>query len=98
METFGLTILEAMSLGIPVIAPPVGGPTELVDDGNNGYLIDSRETEVLAQKILELANNPGRCFEFSNAAREKSKLFSPEKFAENILEAISLVAKQISKL
>src|SRR5690606_20745125 len=43
VETFGLTIIEAMAYGIPVIVPPVGGPTEIVRDGIEGYLISSYE-------------------------------------------------------
>src|SRR5690606_19093422 len=54
VETFGMTVLEAMSFGIPIIAPPVGGPSELVSDGFNGFLIDSRNIELLYEKILEL--------------------------------------------
>lgn len=89
VETFGLTILEAMSFGIPVIAPPVGGPTELVDDGITGYLVDSRETEKVVKKILEIASNPNLCQQLSKAARKKAKLFSPEQFEKNILTAIN---------
>jgi len=88
VETFGLTLLEAMSFGIPVIAPPVGGPVELVDDGINGYLIDSRKVEEIKGKIIELAKNPGLCLQLSNAARDKAKLFSSEKFKQDILDAI----------
>ena len=91
VETFGLTILEAMSFGIPVIAPPVGGPTELVDDGVTGYLIDSCNTEELICKITELVNNDELCLRFSKSAREKAKLFSLKKFEENILDAVNSI-------
>lgn len=40
VETFGMTILEAMAYGIPAIVPNVGGPLELVIDGYNGYCVD----------------------------------------------------------
>ena len=40
IETFGLTALEAMSAGLPVIVPTVGGIAELVEDSVNGYKID----------------------------------------------------------
>ena len=42
VETFGLTIIEGMAYGLPAIIPPVGGITELVIEGENGFLIDSR--------------------------------------------------------
>lgn len=47
IETFGMTILEAFAYGRPVIAPPVGGPAELVRDGINGFLADSRDAKRL---------------------------------------------------
>ena len=50
VETFGLTIIEAMAFGIPVIVPPVGGPVEIVTEGVEGYLISSYEEEKIAQK------------------------------------------------
>jgi glycosyltransferase involved in cell wall biosynthesis len=89
VETFGLTLLEAMSFGIPVIAPPVGGPVELVDDGINGYLIDSRNIEELKRKIILLTENPGLCLQLSKAARDKAKLFSLEKFKKDIQDVIN---------
>lgn len=89
IETFGLTLLEAITFGIPVIAPPVGGPTELVDDGINGYLLSCYETETIANKIVELCENPELCLQLSAKAREKALQFSPELFERNILELIN---------
>ena len=52
VETFGLTIIEAMAFAIPVIVPPVGGPIEIVTDGQEGYLISCYETDKIAEKIM----------------------------------------------
>ncbi|MCA6362161.1 MAG: glycosyltransferase family 4 protein [Bacteroidetes bacterium] len=54
IETFGMTILEAFAYGRPVIAPPVGGPSELVTHGVNGFLIDSRNAGALDAAIKKL--------------------------------------------
>ena len=43
VETFGLTALEAMSAGLPVIVPTEGGIAEMVEDGANGYKIDVQD-------------------------------------------------------
>lgn len=40
IETFGLTIIEAMAYGIPSIVPNIGGPTEIIVNGENGYTAD----------------------------------------------------------
>ena len=51
VETFGMTILEAMAYGIPAIVPNVGGPTELVTDGYNGYCIDVTDVDAVTKAI-----------------------------------------------
>lgn len=62
VETFGLTIVEAMVYGIPAIVPNIGGPLELITDGYNGYCVDVTDLEILRQKIIE-------CFSESNYFR-----------------------------
>lgn len=89
VETFGLTIIEAMAYGIPVIVPPVGGPIEIVDNEENGYLISSYETDTVSKKILELSQNKDLCIELSNHARKKVLEFSENKFLEKIEKVIS---------
>lgn len=90
VETFGLTLLEAMVFGIPVIAPPVGGPIELVDEGVNGFLIDSRNGDALYQQVLKLAGDECLCLRLSAAARNKASQFSPEAFAQALRDVIEL--------
>ncbi|MGB3714904.1 MAG: glycosyltransferase [Candidatus Promineifilaceae bacterium] len=53
-ESFGLVALEAMAMGIPVIASEVGGLAFLVRDGENGFLVPSRDPEALAERIYTL--------------------------------------------
>ena len=86
VETFGLTILEAMSYGIPVIVPPVGGPAEIVTDGKEGYLISSYEVNTIAKKIVELSKNRDKCLELSKNARKRSLDFSEDTFNKKILK------------
>jgi L-malate glycosyltransferase len=88
IETFGLTVLEAMSFGIPVIAPPAGGPLELVEDGKEGFLLDSRNTQELGARVAYLAESPQRCETMSAAARAKASLFSEEAFAQGLQAAL----------
>ena len=90
VETFGMTLLEAMSFGVPVIAPPVGGPVELVDDGREGFLIDSRNGVALAEKVLQLADDEPLCLRLSAAARSRAARFSPVAFAQALREVLAL--------
>ena len=91
IETFGLTLLEAMSYGIPVIGPPVGGPSEIIRTGVNGYMINSYDTKELCDRILELSSDPKLCLQLSEAARNTAKQFSPDVFEANILNVIDCV-------
>ena len=45
-EPFGLTVLEAMACGTPVIAMPRGAMPELIDDGTSGYLVDDEQAAI----------------------------------------------------
>lgn len=57
IETFGLTIIEGMAYGLPAIVPNVGGPTEIVLNGYNGYTIDVTNAAEIA-RILEQCSDP----------------------------------------
>lgn len=88
VETFGLTLLEAMAFGIPVIAPPVGGPAELVTDGREGFLIDSRNGATLAAAVEQLADDEALCLEMSAAARARAAQFGRDAFRRGIADVI----------
>lgn len=88
VETFGLTILEAMSYGIPCIVPIVGGPIELIDDKVNGFTIDSNNYEKIYECIQYLYLNRYELKKFSINARNKSLNFSEENFSSEILKII----------
>lgn len=88
IETFGLTILEAMTYGIPVVVPPVGGIVELVDDGVNGFCVDARDLVLLKNRISQLLTNKELYEEFSRNSLEKSKSFSYEDLIRNIEQVV----------
>ncbi|MBC3199448.1 glycosyltransferase [Pseudomonas poae] len=85
VETFGLTILEGLSFGIPCIVPPVGGPIELVSEGCEGYLMTSDKIEDISEKLIYLQQNANVCYRLSAAAKLKSLSFSSEKFESGVL-------------
>lgn len=67
-ETFCQSIQEALASGIPVIAPAVGGPLDLVQDGINGFLFDGNTKRSLSDAFELLLNSDIESLEF--AARE----------------------------
>ena len=76
IETFGMTLLEAMCYGIPVIAPKVGGPAEFVEHGKNGFTVDVRNQQELDATLNNLAANPEMCLSLSEGALTTAKKFS----------------------
>jgi len=56
-EPFGLTMLEAMSSGKPMIVTNSGGMPEIIKDGINGYVVPVKDFEVLASRIIQLLND-----------------------------------------
>ncbi len=68
-EGFGLTVSEALWKGTPVIGGNVGGIPKQIDDGVNGFLVDS--VEQAAQRIVELVDDPDRAAEMGARGREK---------------------------
>ncbi|MBZ0182679.1 MAG: TDP-N-acetylfucosamine:lipid II N-acetylfucosaminyltransferase [Melioribacteraceae bacterium] len=57
-ETYCLTLTEAISLGVPVLASNSGAITERIKDGINGFLFQTGDSNDLANKILTLKMNP----------------------------------------
>ncbi len=50
-EAFGLTILEAMVSGLPTFGPKFGGPSEIIDHGRNGYLLNTGDPALIASSL-----------------------------------------------
>jgi len=57
-EGFGRAVLEAMALGLPVIASRVGGLREIIRDGENGFLVDPGDVETITKRWRELILSP----------------------------------------
>ncbi len=68
-EGFGLTPLEAMACGAPVVATRVGAFEELVRDGATGFLIDVEDVDALVRHTSDLLADPDKRAKFASAAR-----------------------------
>ena len=84
IETFGLTLLESMACGVPVICPEVGGCVELFEPGDGGWRIDSRNIDALERKVAELSTDPSKWIEASDRARRSALRFAPDQFAARL--------------
>lgn len=70
-ESFGLTIAEAMSCEVPVVASSVGGVPEVIEDGVTGYLAPVGCIRTLAEKAIELLSDPKKQEQFGKAGRKR---------------------------
>jgi len=88
IETFGLTALEAMTAGLPVIVPTVGGIAEMVTDGVNGYKIDVQNIEKIEDTIKHILSDAELYRELSSNAIAYSKKYSESSFIGSICQTI----------
>lgn len=88
VETFGMTALEAMAYGIPVIVPPVGGIAEIVTNNINGFHVDCRDTNTLIKIISHLSGDKIYYDQLSEAAFQHSQTFNISKMQATIIAII----------
>lgn len=89
-EPFGLTCVEAMAMGLPIIATRQGGiPETLHDDYAILLSADCDFVEQLAETIYALYRQPEKRQQMGAAAREASHRFSKQRYAEAFFKAIS---------
>lgn len=62
-EGFGLTVVEAGAMGLPVICTDIPGPTDAIKNGVNGIIIEKKNYSDLKEAILNLYNNRELCSE-----------------------------------
>jgi N-acetyl-alpha-D-glucosaminyl L-malate synthase BshA len=79
LETFCLSILEAMCFACPSVATRVGGIPEVVEHNVSGVLVPFGDTEAMAAAVEELIRDPARRQELGRAARRRAReLFSAD--------------------
>ncbi|MCX7800501.1 MAG: glycosyltransferase family 4 protein [Fimbriimonadales bacterium] len=82
-EAFPFAALEAMSLGLPIVASNVGGLPEAVDEGVTGFLVPKEDPKALRSALEELSAHPERRRSLGEAARRRYReLFTLEAMLE----------------
>jgi glycosyltransferase involved in cell wall biosynthesis len=92
IEDFGMTIVEAMACGTPVVAYADGGATESVIPGVSGVLVEAQSPEAFAEAIRRLPNRWDR-----DACRRVALQFSREAFRKRITEILTSIEGQTSR-
>lgn len=77
-ESFGLTVVESMALGTPVLSTRCTGPNEILDNNKYGKQVDNSVGSI-ANGIIELMDNPNRLKEYSMRGVERVELFDTKE-------------------
>ena len=85
-EPFGLTALEAMLSGRPVVAFDSGGVRDLIQDGKTGYLVEHIDLATLARRIIALLTDPDLRAATGAAARARAMTFTLDRHVAQMTE------------
>jgi glycosyltransferase involved in cell wall biosynthesis len=94
-EGFHLPPLEAMACRCPVVSTRVGWPLDAIQDGVNGYLVDVRDAEALARRVLCVLTLPeARWKEMSDGAYRTATSYSWEEATDLFEDALTLAIER----
>ncbi|HKY32140.1 MAG TPA: glycosyltransferase family 4 protein [Candidatus Polarisedimenticolia bacterium] len=90
-ETFGLSLMEAMAAGVPVVASNLGAMAEIVTDGQDGFLVPPGDSVELARRVHQLMMDDDLHARMSAAARRTYETrYSPEISYSRLMEIYQL--------
>lgn len=89
IETFSMILIEAFEYKTPCIAPCYGGPLEIIQEGENGYLLEVENITEVINKIEYIMSDYNLYKVFSEKAYTRSKDFSTAKFVYSIKKIIT---------
>ncbi len=89
-ENFGLTIVEAAACGLPVIASPTGGPKEILEQIENGLLVDVENPKAIAEALKKIISDQTLWEKYStNGIVGTSQQYSWTSYANKYIDAIN---------
>lgn len=91
-EPFGRTVIEGMAMGVAVVATCVGGPAEIITDGDDGLLLAPRRPDLWADTVGRLLADPEQRARIAERGRRTAANFSRERHVAAIVELYSELA------
>jgi trehalose synthase len=93
-EGFCLCVTEALWKGTPVVASNVGGIPYQIDDGRSGFLVEPKDNEGFAERIVHILKNPGEAKALGKEAKEKVRReFLITRLLSDYLDMLNSVTK-----
>ena len=89
-EGFPYVFLEALSFGLPIVSSLVGGASEVIENGKNGYIVSSQDASVIGENIIKIINDAELCQSMKYFAKQKVMEFSIEKMTDKILNVYTV--------
>lgn len=83
-EGVPISILEAMSYGLPILSTPVGGIPEIVENGVNGFLFQPGDKKAMQNSIDKLINDSTLIKQMGTASLQRSKQYLPPKISDKL--------------
>ena len=98
-EPFGLTLIEAAASGLPIVATEDGGPTDIIDNCHNGYLIDPLDKKAMAETLLKVLGDKDNWKRLShNGIKGVREHYSWQAHADKYLKLIRPVVDKSEPL
>lgn len=85
-EGLPVNLIEALAIGKPIVATDVRGNSDLIENGINGYKIELNDSDTMAEKLLELYNNPQLAEKMAQEAVKMSKKYSIENVNKSLAD------------
>lgn len=97
-EPFGLTLIEAASSGLPVVATNDGGPKDILNNLNNGELVDVSDSKNIANGIHKILDDEDKWIKYSgNGIERVKKYYSWEAHTDRYVEVINEVLSKVDR-
>jgi len=87
-DSFGLVVAEAMACGVPAIVSDMVGAKELIEEGHNGFIVPSGNTDALAERMRWCIWNATSVLRMSTAARAAAERYSWANYRWRLLAAV----------
>ncbi len=88
-EPFGIVVVEAMSMGKPIVASASGGPTEIITPGVDGLLAPYGDADQLASSVIQYLDDRDYAEKLGQKAKIRANEFSNSSYSQNFINTLS---------